>query len=248
MKTIRFLFLFSLITIAGLGFYGCEEDTTQPPDDTHDHAEILLMHAAPAGPGVDLLIDDSVYVTNATFGQFGTAYAEIEAGSRRVRILPTGTTASPVIDETLDFTKDEHYTLFILNDAAPLVFQDNLSEPAAGKAHIRIAHLIPDGPEVKLSFQGSGLGPIFDNIEFKENTEFFTPVNAEEVVLRVQKAGSSGGGGGGGGGGGSEPIAPDLSYTLEDGGIYTIAIIGTVAATDDHDPEIVVIKHEEDHE
>ncbi|MCB0713771.1 MAG: DUF4397 domain-containing protein [Ignavibacteriae bacterium] len=250
MKISKILSLVLLAVTTSVGVYGCEEDTTNPPVENPDHAEILFMHAVPAGPGVDLLIGDNTVITNATFGNFGASYSEIEAGSRQVRVFPTGTTTTPLVDATLDFTKDQHYTIFAIKNsagtgAAPLVFSDNLTAPAAGKAHIRIAHLVADGPKVKLSFQGSGQGAIFSDVAFMDNTEFFTPVDAGAVTIRVQDAGTSGGGGGGGGGGSSSTVAPDLPFTLEDGGIYTIAVIGTVANSDG---QIVVIKHVENHE
>ncbi|MGE3800622.1 MAG: DUF4397 domain-containing protein [Candidatus Kapaibacterium sp.] len=250
MKILKLLFFFAFAATSSLGVVGCEEDTTQPPVVVVDSAEILFMHAVPAGPGVDLLIDDNTVITNAAFGDFGTSYSEIKAGSRQVRVFPTGTTTTPLVDATLDFTKDQHYTIFAVKNTAgtgvmPLVFNDNLTAPATGKAHIRIAHLVADGPKIKLSFQGSGLQAIFNDVAYMDNTEFFTPVDAGAVTLRVQTAGPSGGGSGGGGGGSSSTITPDLPFTLEDGGIYTIAVIGTVA---NNDEQIVVIKHVESHD
>lgn len=254
MRITRLLFLLPLLTGVGFGLAGCEEDTTQPPTD-EDHAELLFVHAAPAGPGVDLWIGDETLLTDVSFGEFGDAYSEIDAGSQQVRIYPTGTSTTAVVDKTIEFTEDEHYTLFATNDAAgstfgTVLFQDDLSEPADGKAHIRLANLVPDSSPISLAFAESGLGgPVIDDIEFMENSEFFQPVDAGAVKLRIQKAGSSGGGGGGGGGGGSNnnTVTEDLDFTLEEGGIYTVAVVGTVDATDDKDAQMVIIKHEEDH-
>ena len=179
-------------------------------------------------------------VTNATFSQFGAGYDEIEAGERRVRVTPTGDAANPVIDENLTLTKDEHYTLFAVNNDqnvfSLLRFQDNLSEPSAGKGHIRIAHLIPDASNVKLSFQGTGQGATIPDAAFLEKTENFTSVDAGEVTLRIQEVD------------GKQPILPDLPFTLEERYIYTVALTGTLDDGDSIDAQIVMVKHEESHD
>ncbi|MCE2503280.1 MAG: hypothetical protein J4G05_04370 [Chlorobi bacterium] len=58
MKKIKFFLLLPVIVVGLPLFQGCEEDTTQPPEESDDHTEILFIHAAPAAAGVDLLIDD----------------------------------------------------------------------------------------------------------------------------------------------------------------------------------------------
>ncbi|MGE3800621.1 MAG: DUF4397 domain-containing protein [Candidatus Kapaibacterium sp.] len=253
MRVLKLLFFFALATATSLGLSSCEEDTTQPPvvvddsTDMGDSAEILFMQAVPAGPGVDLLIDDRTVITNAAFGDFGTSYSEIEAGSRQVRVFPTGTT-TPLVDTTLDFTKDHHYTIFAVNNVAgtaidALLFTDNLIAPAPGKAHIRIAHLVPDGSKIKFSFRATGQGPLFNDVPFMGKTEAFIPVDTGGVTMRVHAVGIPGGGMSGSGP--DKVITPDLPFTLEDGGIYTIAVIGTMANDSAH---MVVIKHEKSHE
>ena len=162
--------------------------------------------------------------------------------------FPTGTTTTPLVDATLNFTKSEHYTIFAVNNAAGtainvLHFADNLTAPAPGKAHIRIAHLVSDGSKIKFSFRATGKGPLFNDVPFMEKTEAFIPVDTGAVTMRVHAVGVSGGGMSGSGP--DEVITPDLPFTLESGGIYTIAVVGTIANDSAH---MVVIKHERLHE
>ena len=240
MRIVRFFLFLVLATTVSLVAGGCGNDTTEPPVDTGE-AEVLFMQAAPAAGEADLFVNGSEIHSDIAFGDASDGYEEMDAGSQQVRILENGSISRLLVDKSIDFTKDEHYTIFAVNDSAgtefdAVVFKDDLSAPAAGKAHIRLANLVPDGPSMKLSFQGAGLGAIISNVAFKDNSEFFTPVDAAAVTLRVQENGNSGGSSGG--------LAENLPYTLEDGGIYTIAVVGMVA---DSSAMITVIKHEDNH-
>ena len=235
------LFLLALGLVAG----ACSEELTDPyPEPEHEHAEVMFFHAANGRPSVDVQIDGSTAISDRTFSIVNDGYTEIEAGSTTVKAVERGA-GTEVASDTFSFTKDEHYTIFLIEDALNqsglLFFRDNLSEPAAGKAHIRIAHLIPDGPTVKLAVPGSGQGPIFNNVKFMDNTEFFTPIDAGTMTFRVQDVTSSGGGGGGGGGGGAAGIFNDVPVTLEAGKIYTLVLVGRLA---DQSAGIVVLTHE----
>lgn len=245
MKSFRYLlFLFVL----GLFVGACSEELTDPdPEPEHEHAEVMFFHAASGKPSVDVQIDGTTAISDRTFSIVTDGYTEIEAGNHSVKTVEHGA-GTEVAADTFSFMKDEHYTIFLIEDALNqsglLFFQDNLSDPAAGKAHIRIAHMIPDGPTVKLAVPGSGQGPIFNNVKFMDNTEFFTPIDAGTMTFRVQDVNTSGGGGGGGGGG-SAGIFDDTAVTLEAGKIYTLALVGRLA---DQSAQIVVLTHEHGHE
>lgn len=237
--------LFRLIGLPLIALFGvftlqsCGDDDPVTPDP--DEAEALLVHAAPNGPAVDIYVNDAAVATNVTFSQTTGDYLDVTPGSQRIRVAPAGDLPNAVIDVNFNFVEAKHYTIFATDDDAtpptfaPLVFEDDLTEPASGKAHVRIAHLVPGGPAVKLSFAGSGGGALFQNVNFRDMTNLFTPVDAGAVTVRVQDNAASGGG---------TPLVPDQAVTLEDGGIYTFAVIGDA----DGDPALqtLVIKHEHD--
>lgn len=228
----------------GLLVAACSDDKTTDPDPTTEHAEFMFFHAAAGVASVDVSVDGTTAITDRTFSILHDGYTELEAGNRSIAALEHGA-GTALAAETFPFTEDEHYTVFLVNDelgtASLLRFQDNLAHPAAGKAHIRVAHLIADGPALKLAVPGSGQGPLFNNVKFMDNTEFFTAVNAGDVTFRVQDAGTSGGGGGGGGG--STGLFDDITVSLEEGKIYTIALVGRVA---DKSATAVILTHEHD--
>lgn len=235
-------FFYHLLTCMALGLLAgaCSDDDSIEP--VHDHAEFAFFHAAAGGPSVDVRVDGTDAISDRTFSIIHDGYTELEAGERTITAVVRGGAA--ITTDTFNFAKDEHYTVFLTKDMADnfglLRFHDDLSHPPAGKALIRIAHLIPDGPTVKMAVPGSGQGPIFNNVKFMDNTEIFTPINAGDVNLRVQDVDVSGGGGGGGGGG-TIGIFDDLPVTLEAGTLYTIVLVGRMA---DNTATAVVITHE----
>jgi len=218
-----------LAAAGGLAVGGCNEDTTVP---VIDEAEILAVHAAADAGRVDILVDNEVIGGDLALGEHADEYEHVNEGARRIRVTAVGDTATKIFDGTDSLDKDKLYTLFVVNDTlgayGTVLFEDQLNDPVAGKAHVRIAHMIPDAPSVKLAFPGTGQQAIFEDVVFMENTELFKAVDPGSVTIRINP--NSGGGGGGGGGGGSTPLIPDLVTTLEDGGFYTILLYGDLSA------------------
>lgn len=234
-----FYHLLAFMTL-GLLAGACSDDNTTEP--VHEHAEFAFFHAAAGGPSVDVRVDGTDAISDRTFSIIHDGYTELEAGERTITAVVRG--GSAIVADTFDFAEDEHYTVFLTKDMTDnfglLRFHDDLSHPPAGKALIRIAHLIPDGPTVKMAVPGSGQGPLFNNVKFTDNTEIFTPIDAGDVSLRVQDVNTSGGGGGGGGGG-TLGIFDDVAVTLEAGKLYTIVLVGRIA---DNTATAVVLTHE----
>jgi hypothetical protein len=229
MRRFKALFPLLLAAAGGLAVGGCNEDTTVP---VIEEAEILAIHAAADGGRVDVLVDNEVVGGDLVLGEHGGEYEHVNEGVRRVRVTAVGDTATKIVEGSVTLDKEKLYSLFVVNDSlgafGTVLFEDDLTEPAAGKALIRIAHMIPDAPDVKLAFKGLRTGAIFDDISFKENTNFFKQVDPGSVTIRINEA--TGGGGGGGGGGGTTTVVPELVTTLEAGGIYTVLLYGDLSA------------------
>lgn len=237
-------YLLGMLLLAGFGATGCSEDTTTDPSPVHvhEHAGILFLNAATSQP-MTMLVVDGVAIATREYDVIKENYAEIEAGSYKTLITRAGLTDA-LTEMDLTFEKDARYSLFAVTDADDeidaVLFEDDLTEPAADKAHMRLAHLVADAPSVRMAFAASGQGAIVQDIEYKENSEFFQAVTPGTYDIRVQA--NSGGGGGGGGGGGTSGLVPDLSATIEAGKIYTVVFRGNL---EDGTGELVLITHED---
>lgn len=174
--------------VPALFLAGCDDDDDGV--DLVEEAEVMVVHASPDAPGVDLLVND-VKVNNSplTFPN-NTGYLELPAGTQNIKVNAAGTTTT-VINADLNLERDKDYTVFAINtldNIEALVLEDDLSDPASGMSHVRFVHLSPDAPAVDIAVQG---GPVlFSNRAFKSATPF-TPVSAGTYTLEVRPAGST---------------------------------------------------------
>ena len=210
-------FLAGATLLAASLISSCKKDDSSSIAKTY--AKVLVAHASPDAPGVDLLIDNAKQNTTALTFPNNTGYLSVESGKRNVKVNASGTSTS-VITADLDLKKDENYTIFAIDSLkkiSALVLTDDLTAPAAGKAHVRFVHLSPNAPAVDVAVASSG-AVVFANRKFKENTAF-TPLNAGEYSLDVRVAGTSS----------VALVLPKI--TLESGKIYTIFARGILGVT-----------------
>ena len=99
------------------------DNTTTP---TPGNAKVRVVHASPDAPNVDVLVDDTIVLTDVAFKEFSD-YLEVPAGARNFKVNATGT-ASTVIDVTPTLADSGIYTVVALNTLAniePLLLLDN---------------------------------------------------------------------------------------------------------------------------
>lgn len=200
--------------------------------DVKSQASILVTHASPDAPGVDLLVDNTKLNSSALTFPNNTGYILADAGMRNIKVNVTGTSTT-VIEADLDLTKDMNYSVFAVDSVSKIsavVVTDDLTAPAAGKAHVRFIHLSPNAPAVDVAVASSG-AVVFGNKAFKEYTAF-TPLDAGTYNLDVRVAGTS-------------TVALVLpAITLESGKIYTVFAKGFLGGTGSQElgAEIIVNK------
>ncbi len=213
----KHLFLYGAMALSVLFlFSSCDED-----DDDNNmmaHANVLVAHASPDAPGVDLLVDDTKVNSAALTFPNNTGYLMVDAGTRNIKVNVTGTSTT-VIEADLPLTQDANYSVFAVDSVAnisALVITDDLTAPASGKAHVRFIHLSPDAPAVDIAVDGGAV--VFGSYSFKEYTAF-TPLDAGSYDLEVRVAGTA-------------TVALDLDpITLEAGKIYTVFAKGFLGGT-----------------
>ena len=180
------------LCVLSLFVMSCNKDDD---DDMTGQAQVMVVHASPNAPAVDVRINNAValsavpYLTNI-------AYTGVNAVSANIKVSPTGTTTY-VIDSNVSLTANTNYSVFAIDSVSKVkaaVVTDNLTAPAAGKAHIRFFHFSPNAPSVDIAVT---VGPVlFSNRSFNDqagNTSLanFTPVDAATYNLEVRLAGTN---------------------------------------------------------
>ncbi len=189
MKKNLLFFAFALLSLASIVTSCGKEDEPAVVTPTPT-ARILVTHASPDAPGVDLLVDNIVKNTAALNYPNSTGYITLNAGLRNIKVNASGTSTS-VINADATFVANKSYSIFAadsLSVITPIVIEDNLATPAAGKAHVRFVHLSPNAPAVDIAVTGGS--NLFSNVSFKEYGDFL-PVDAGTYSLDAKVAGTS---------------------------------------------------------
>ena len=211
--------LFTMLTfVAVLSLAACSDDENTTAPTPTPKANVLVVHASPDAPGVDLLVDNTVAGTNLTFPN-NTGYLQVNAGTRNVKVNVTGTSTT-VIQANLNLMENKSYSVFAVNQVSaiePLVFEDNLTSPASGKAHVRFIHLSPNAPAVNITLTDGTI--VFGNVSFKGSVDF-TPLNAATYNLQVRDAATN------------QTVVLELpNITLQAGKIYTVFAKGLLGGS-----------------
>jgi len=209
--------LLAMAILATLSLASCGSDDDSNPVAPAAPARVMAVHASPDAPAVDLLVDGAVAGTGLAFPN-NTAYLDVAAGTRNVKVNVAGTT-NTVINANVPVSGGVSYTVFasdVVANIGTVVLVDDLTAPASGKAHVRFVHLSPDAPAVDVAVQG---GPVlFANQAFKQSTPF-TPVDAGTYDLEVRLAGTS------------TVALPLNGIALQAGKIYTVFAKGLVSGS-----------------
>ena len=184
MKKKIFAFFPVLAFIALVTVTSCSKEA----DKTY--SKILVTHASPNAPGVDLLVDNNKQNSVALSYPNNTGYLQVESGTRNIKVNVTGTSTS-VINADLALEAGKNYSVFAIDSASKisaLVIGDDLTTPASGKAHVRFVHLSPNAPAVDVAVTGGAV--VFGNKVFKNYTAF-TPLTSGTYNLEVRVAGTT---------------------------------------------------------
>ena len=98
MKKFFWIFLLVLSVSSSLFLTSCNDDD----DDDNDviNAKVMVVHASPDAPGVDILVDDTKVNTAPLTFPNNSAYLDVTAGVRNVKVNVAGATPAVTV---LDF-------------------------------------------------------------------------------------------------------------------------------------------------
>ncbi len=181
LRVLTALALGSALVVGLVVSAGAQEDST---------AMVRVIHASPDAPAVDVLVDGERAVEGLEF-QSGTDYLELAAGDHQFQVVPAGgEAADAVIDAPATLEAGVWYSVVAvgtLDSIEPLIVTDDITEPAAGQAHIKLVHTSPDAPDADVAVVD---GPVlFEDAPYKSATDYL-PVDAGTYDLEVRATGT----------------------------------------------------------
>ena len=216
-----FMVKFFALMATSLLFVSCDKDDDD--DDNTSTSKLMVVHASPNAPNVDVRVNNSVVLTNVAYPT-NSSYNNVTSGTTNIKISPTGT-MTYVIDGNVSLEANKSYSVFAIDSVTKIkaaAVMDDLTAPASGKAHVRFFHFSPNAPAVDIAVAGGAV--LFSNRSFNDqaaNASFtaFTPLNAGTYNLEVRAAGTS------------TVVLPLPNITLTAGKIYTVFAKGFLGGT-----------------
>src|SRR5688572_21274018 len=208
------------LAMATLTLVSCDDDDD---DMETPKAQVMVVHASPDAPAVDVRINNTVALTNLAYPS-NSSYTAVNAGTTNIKVSPTGTTTY-VIDANVDLAANTNYSVFAVDSVSKIkaaVVQDDLTAPASGKAHVRFFHFSPNAPAVDIAVTGGAV--LFSNRTLNDQATTasnvnFTPLNAGTYNLEVRAAGTN------------TVVLALPNITLTAGKIYTVFAKGFLGGT-----------------
>ena len=207
-----------LVSLVGGGLAltlaGCKLDDNDAPE-APAIAYVALYNASPNSPGLSIMVDRRVINNNSFDYADHTGYLRFYTGNRLLEFGPYGAN-NVVSDTTVNFAIDKAYSVFVVDtyqNQDVLILNDDVGQPASGKAKVRFLNLSPDAPDVNLAVAGNDT-PLFKDQSFKEPSEFIE-VDAKEYDFQVKLAS-----------GNSDMLLSLPDINLQDGWMYTVLIRG----------------------
>ena len=191
--------LLSLLLAASALTAACGDDDDNTGPEVAD-ARVRVVHASPDAPNVDVLVDNTVALSNVPY--LGVSdYLDVPSGERNLKVNAAGSTTT-VIDADADLAEDTDYTVVASGLASaiePIVLEDDNSAPAAGNVRVRAIHGAPSAPAVDIYVTAPGAdlatqAPLLTNVEFGQVADYLeapagtyqvrvTPTGSKTVVI-----------------------------------------------------------------
>lgn len=192
-------------------------------ETVEDKADVRVIHTSYDAPAVDVLIDDTKALDNLAYGK-SSGYAKVDAGTRNVKVVETGTTTPVLIEANPDFMKGKHYSVFAVNKAESIeaIVAEDMVITDQAKVTIRFVHAIPDAPAIDIKKDSGDGTAVFSNVAFKD-VEDYIKVDPGSYTFVLTGAGVT------------EELVKFKPVNLTAGSILTVVAQGTVSPMDAYD-------------
>ena len=196
------------VLVTTLFIAGCGGDDHDVVVDAH----LRVVHASPDAPNVDVLLDNTVVLSNVPYPT-ASGYLAVAPGTHNIKVNAAGTTTT-VINASPSLTPGTAYTVLavgFLSSIQALVAVDDTTRPPSGSAKLRVIHAAPDAGNVDVLVNNS---VVLSNVPFEAISSYLV-VPAGTYDIKVNAAGTS-------------TTAIETSATLASGDIYSAVAIGSV--------------------
>jgi len=128
------------------------------------NAMLRFVHTIPGANAVDVYTDGQLTISGLTFGNAST-YVNVPAGDHQLKVTATGST-NALWEQTVSAAEGSATTLVAASASDPnfLVYPEDLSTLALGKARLTAVHAINGGPAVDLVLSDGR--PVIPGLEF----------------------------------------------------------------------------------
>ena len=194
------------------------DDKRNPVDEITDiRSQVRVVHTSPDTSFVNVLLDDTDFVTFLYFKQ-ASDYEEVDAGSSNIAVNEV--LGPDLIDETICVERGRNYSYFMVNfkqDIESMLLPDDYTAPLPYQAKVRFIHASPDAPDVDILVDGTveisylPFKGVTDYVEFWEGERDF----------QVNEAGTG------------TALIDDTTETLEAGKVYTFIVVGELEHIDE---------------
>lgn len=162
------------------------ETTEEPMEET---ANVRVAHMSPDAPNVDIYVGDGDPVLTDVPFSVVSDYLELSPGTYPVQITAAGAPDTVVFDQELEIGSAD-YTVAAAGelaedgaDFAPLVLEDDNSNPGSHQARVTLVHLSPDAPAVDVTVSATG-DAVFDGLAYRESDRVTVPANDYTLEVR----------------------------------------------------------------
>ena len=203
-----------------------EEPTPTTEEPMPEQANVRIGHFSPDAPNVDVYVGGGDPVlTDVPFGAVSD-YLELAPDTYPVQITAAGDPEAVVFDQDLEVCAAD-YTVAAAGELAedgaefaPLVLEDDTSDPGDEQARVRVVHLSPDAPAVDVTLAANG-DTIFDGVAYRESGAVTVPAGDYTLQIRGDTEGNDG------------DVVAEFDVSVAGGGVYTAVAAGYLTPGDE---------------
>ena len=227
MRISRWLLVMTVVAMSML-LGGCLKDDNQ----VYQVSAVRALNAVPGSEQLDVFLDrnklnfDNEVWEDEAFAYTDTVpYKNAWPNNRVVSIVDPADypNAKPLVQKTVNFIPGKFYSVYVVgyDDMEVLYTEDDLTNPAEGKAKVRFIHLSPDAPMLDFEAVAGAGDPLrVDDHAFKEATDFAAVEGGIAYTVNfIDHA--------------SEDVLHTFEFTPQSGMIYTVWVSGLVDNTGD---------------